>query len=127
MHEVERQTRYPEKYQEHFCDVFDAYEGIGQHSIDAHYGNDMFRISFDRTDDKLVIELDSVSYDGDWDPQYSPIYQVVAVADAEVHYMAEIAKESVPRDAYVTPEFVLRALLHAIQTRVRLRQRNSLK
>ncbi len=128
MKQVERHNHYPEVYGHAFDDVFTYYQDRGESDFTWSYGkSDRFRVNFKKAD-ALTVQLDAIVYDGDWSPQYTPVYKIEeSLGDEPVHISFEPERGTVPYDALTTPELVLRALLHQVQDSIRLRARNGLK
>lgn len=125
---VERQAAYPPSYSETFADVFDYYDIEGQSEFEWGYGKtDRYKVTCTRGTDRTEITLASIRYDGDWNPMYTPVYQVIENSDDRVHSAEEGLSGRVPTDVLNIPELVLRSILHNVQTSVRLRLKNGLK
>lgn len=128
MKQVERLNHYPELYGQTFEDVLDYYNARGEEDFTWGYGKtDRYRVSFTHAR-CLCMQLDSISYDGDWRPQYTPVYMVQEqIGEEPVHSSYEQERGSVPHDALTIPELVLRSIMHGVQDSIRLRARNGLK
>ena len=128
MKQIERMNHYPKLYGQTFSDVIEYYTDRGEDSFTWGYGkSDRFRVRFIQ-DAWLTIQLDSIDYNGDWEPRYTPVYRIDELVDNEpVHSSYEPERGTVPYDASTIPELVLRSLLHSVQSSVRLRTRNGLK
>ncbi|MBP9738744.1 hypothetical protein KBD20_03580, partial [Candidatus Saccharibacteria bacterium] len=119
---------YPKSYGETFADVFEYFEQSGKSEIEWGYGKtDRYRVTYVRSEEHIDITLQSIRYDGDWNPILTPVYKVEEGASESEHSMYEVAVGQVPQDAVNIPELVLRSILHGVQGSVRLRQRNGLK
>ncbi len=125
---VERHSNYPKSYGETFADVFEYFEAKQQPEFEWGYGkNDRYRVAYEHDEDGVAITLQSIRYDGDWQPIVTPVYRVDEGDDVPVHSIYEAAAGQVPQDAVNIPELVLRSILHSVQGSVRLRQKNGLK
>lgn len=127
MNTVERHITYPDSYGTTFADVFEHYEADGLSEFEWGYGKtDRYKVTCSRDEDKTDITLQSIRYDGDWQPIYTPVYYVRESEEGAVHAVEESLLGQVPSEAVTVPELVLRSILHNVQVSVRLRQKNGL-
>lgn len=124
MEQVERLQYYPERYGQLFEDVFAYYAATGEYSFEREYQkSERCRVWFDVSNDGLIIGLDHITYDGDWNPSYTPLYQIEESGEEPVYTMHQLARDQVPYQAFTEPELVLRSVLHNAQDWVRYQQR----